>query len=191
MRCRKVEFPPFRQTKNHSLIISSSSIHWTYFTRKYSRRAGLTPEGNEENYGWLLSLSTANICRINEFAVYNLFSTLAKLVPFHPSWGASEWQAISWILAAQVSGWRAHESLFVWTWNNALTLWITVCSRKQLELACDIFTIHSWTSRNFSHVASVFYLFFEFKLYTRTLESIKMGLYLSLLFQTDWQNAIR
>lgn len=122
MRCRKVEFPPFRQTKNNSLIISSSSIHWTYFTRKYSRRAGLTPEGNEENYGWLLSLSTANICRINEFAVYNLFSTLAKLVPFHPSWGATG----AWII------YEDSASL-----SCSLALRGRVCTRKHNEVKSE------------------------------------------------------
>lgn len=45
-------------------------------------------------------------------------------------------------------------------------------------------------SRNFSHVAIVFYLFIEFQLYPVTLDRMKMELYLFLLFQTAWQKSI-
>lgn len=123
----------FIQTKHRYAIISSPNIHWSYFTRKCSKRANLTLEGNEENYGKLLSLSTANICRINVFAVYNLFSTLAKPVLFHLSWETTG----AWIIhegAAYLSCSLAH-------WGQVYTL---KCNEVKLETEQTLLHIGSW-----------------------------------------------
>lgn len=87
------------QTKYNSFVLC---IFWEplcYFTRNCSKTADLTLEWNGENYGELLSLSIANICRINELAVYNLFPTLAKLVLFRLSWETTG----AWIIPADLA----------------------------------------------------------------------------------------
>lgn len=94
MRHRKVRSPlcSYRQS---TVLLSSPSLTFTRAILLGNvQRPNLTREGNEEIYEKLLSLSMANICRINELAVYNLFSTLAKPVLFHLSWETTE----AWII---------------------------------------------------------------------------------------------
>lgn len=134
MRHRKVKSPHHSWRQSIVLWLSPApTFTWNYFTMKCSKRANLTLDRNEGNYGKLLSLSTANICRKKKLVAYNLFSTLAKPVLFHLSWETP-------------GAWIIHEDSPCLSYILACRRWVCTlkCNEVKLEIQQTGLQLGGW-----------------------------------------------